>query len=118
MVYSYKNNIPAGSCSSDWEHLRAGRRFGGRLLRVGSGWAALIKNICRSTLLSAFASLIDWEGCLAPPFPGSRDPRDGFVRTLDSPYNRGLSLLLPGIYPVEGTSRKRPWWRRGRAELS
>lgn len=42
-------------------------------------------------------------------------PRDGSAGTLGCPYSRALFLLLPGVYAIEGRSRKMPWWRRGRA---
>lgn len=86
---------------------------------MGSGWAGLIKNICRSTLLSAFASLID-RGVLGPGAPPSLGPQGRVCKGCwDSPYDRALFLKFPGIYPMEGTSRKLLWQKRARtgAEL-
>lgn len=94
------------------------KAFWGVIAPCGLGWAGLIKNICRSTLLSAFASLIDWEVGAGPwrvtPSLGTGDTQ-GWVCRDTCPYSRALFLLLPGVYAIEGRSRKMPWWRRGRA---
>lgn len=89
------------------------------------GWAALIKNICRNTLLSASASLIAWEGVLgleSLPFPGSRDGLSGMLGWVcqglwDVPYNR-IFLLFPGFIPSRVKAGRCPGGKGEGQELS
>lgn len=65
----------------------------------GLGWAGLIKNICRSTLLSAFASLIDWEVGAGPwrvtPSLGTGDTQGWVCRDTGMSLQQGTIPAAP-----------------------